>query len=391
MKKRLLRNIFLLTLGVSLASCSAGGETSSSSDDGSYKYGEKEMYEKLWDSKTIHNETLCLIEQDDGSISGSLIFVADKVISVRDYTLSKEYVEGKDYTVQGKKIIRTTDSKIPYFTKANMAGNDLDPDSGISTYNASSSGDKKIMFTEGVGIVMHQIAVTYTHSDKWEHETPSYFGNSLPTTESKLKNGESLSIVFFGDSIMTGCNSSGKLGIEPFQDLYPDAVTNLLKEKYPNSEITMQNTSYGGWLSADGITNIDNCVNQYHPDLVFLGFGMNDGSWKVSNDDYIDHMDTLIKSVRARTPGAEVIVVSTILANPDSIQNSGQEGYLAPLKEEVASFDSGVALLDMTTYSKNILRYKQSVDIYANNINHPSDFMCRQYVTNIMTSLVEDF
>jgi lysophospholipase L1-like esterase len=366
----------------SLLGCSSG------EDPYVYRYGESEMYEKFWDSEVIHNETICLIEDDTGVASGSLFYEPDKIISVRDYTLKNEYVEGTDYSVSGNKIVRLDGSSMPYFTEANVKGEDLPEDYGLSTYNAKEG---KIVFTEGAGIVMHQIAVTYSHKDSWSYDVPKYLGGNLPNTEKALKEGGDLQIVFYGDSIMTGCNASAKLGIEPFQDIYPDAVTSLLKERHPNTNITMVNTSYGGWMSKDGVTNIDNCVNAYEPDLVFLGFGMNDGSNGVQTIDYVDNMEFMIKSIRARKPTAEVVVVSTILANPDSIQNAGQEDYLPDLKTMVDGFGLGVALLDMTTYSKAFNERKRSLDIYANNINHPSDFLARQYVTNILTALDEDF
>ena len=389
--------IFALGALACLASCVSGqsslvsSDVSSSSEEPlSYSYGEKEMYEKFWTGNVVHNETVALAEGEDGVISASLFYEPTRVISVRDYSLQEEYVAGKDYRIEGKKIIRLTDSSIPYFTAKNMSGEEVPTDYGISTYAASDDGTRQIMFTEGAGIVMHQIAVTYEHADSWPFALPAYGGDKLPSLETKITEGGDLNVIFFGDSIMTGANASGKLGIEPFQDLYPDAVVKVLGDRHPSLAINMRNTSYGGWLSRDGWSNIDLGVNQYHPDLVFLGFGMNDGSWKIPAEDYIDNIDMMIRSIQANTPSAEIVVVSTILPNPDSIQNKLQESYLAPLQEEVAKYN-GVALLDMTTYSKSLFARKKSVDMLANNINHPSDFLARQYVSNIITLLDKDF
>lgn len=385
----------LVLAGLSLlAGCAKTAKTSQdsvmTSTSETYHYEEKDMYEKFWEKGTVHNETLALAEGEDGVISGSLFYTPKRIISVRDYTLEEEYVEGKDYKVEGNKIIRLNGSEIPYYTLKNMEGEEVPADYGISTYKANEEGTKQIMFTEGAGIVMHQIAVTYEHDDLWPFEAPAYQGDKLPSLTQKFKDGGSESIIFFGDSIMTGANASGKLGIEPFQDLYPDAVAKLLQERHSNVAFTMRNTSYGGWLSKDGFNNIDDGVNQYHPDLVFLGFGMNDGSWKIPAEDYVDNIDMMIRSIRSRTPNAEIVVAATIVPNPASIQNQLQASYLAPLQEEVAKYD-GVVLLDMTTYSQHLFARKKSVDMLANNINHPSDFLARQYVSNILTLLDKDF
>ena len=76
--------------------------------------------ESVWSNKTIRNETLVLID-DGNNISGNLIYKPTKIISIKDYTLTKEY--GKDeYEVQGNKIIRTTNSTMPYFTLEQLNG-----------------------------------------------------------------------------------------------------------------------------------------------------------------------------------------------------------------------------------------------------------------------------
>jgi len=362
--------------------------SSSKGNGAAYQYGEKEMMEKFWETKTVHNEMLCLVEGEDGSISGNLFYEPKTVISVRDYTLEKEYQEGVDYTVSGNRIVRTPESSIPYFTKENMQGKGFDEGSGISVYQAKEGN---IPFTEGIGIVMRSIAVTYQHEDAWEYEIPTYLGKKLPRSEKALKEGGALSILFYGDSIMTGCNTSGKLGVAPFQETYPEMVTHALQKRHPSTAITMQNHSVGGWLSKDGVSNIDASVNAYSPDLVFLGFGMNDGTMGVSVEDYIDHMSFMARSIRAMTPTAEVVFVSTILANPLSIQAAGQENYLAPLQQLAEELGEGVACLDMTTYSKHLNERKRGVDLYANGINHPNDFLARQYVANLLAALEEGF
>lgn len=349
-----------------------------------YRYTNKEKYQDFLHDEIIYNEIVTLVEEN-GEIYGKLLYEPDEIISVRDYTLEKEYA-ADDYRISGKKIIRTDNSTLPYFTSENMAGENLG-DYDISTMEGKVSGSK-VMFTEGPGIVMHTINVTYKHHDTWTHEVPVYKGEEIPLTIQKLKNKEHLTIGFYGDSIMTGCNSSGKLTIPPYLDDFPTASVDMLKEYYGYDDIEFFNTSKGGMLSDWGVTNVTSLVNENNPDLVFLGFGMNDGSWKINATKYVSQMEDMVTQIKAKNQDAEIIVVATILANPDSVQNQLQETYLEPLKTMVNNYD-GVTLMDMTTYSKNLLRYKRSVDLYANNINHPNDFMVRGYVNNILTLMTE--
>ena len=348
-------------------------------------YGDEQKYQKFWEDQTIYNETVCLVEQD-GKIYGNLLFEPTEVISVRDYTTEKE-IDPSEYRVEGNRIIRAEGSSLPYFTQENLRGENLPSEYAIDTYQGK---EHPIMFTEGPGIVMHQLNVTYRHAGSWDGYKPGYLGADLPKTIEKLRNKEHLTIGFYGDSIMTGCNASSKLVIPPYLDDFPTASVKMLKQLYGYDGIEFFNTSKGGTLSEWGRTNVDVNVNDYSPDLVFIGFGMNDGSWNVKPADFIYNIEFMVASIQARNPDAEIVLVSTILANPDSTQSAGQENYLQPLKDLSESYD-GVALMDMTSYSQYLLGRKRSVDILANNINHPSDFLVRGYVSSILASLYEEF
>lgn len=377
-----------LLAAASLAACTPTGSGSgadSSTQEGVYMYGDEQKYQKFWEDQTIYNETVCLVEED-GQIYGNLLFEPTEVISVRDYTTEKE-IDPSEYRVEGNRIIRAEGSSLPYFTQENLRGENLPSEYAIDTYQGK---EHPIMFTEGPGIVMHQLNVTYRHAGSWDGYKPGYLGADLPKTIEKLRNRERLTIGFYGDSIMTGCNASSKLVIPPYLDDFPTASVKMLKQLYGYDGIEFFNTSKGGTLSEWGRTNVDVNVNDYSPDLVFIGFGMNDGSWNVKPADFIYNIEFMVASIQARNPDAEIVLVSTILANPDSTQSAGQENYLQPLKDLSESYD-GVALMDMTSYSQYLLGRKRSVDILANNINHPSDFLVRGYVSSILASLYEDF
>lgn len=388
--KPVIKTLCALALASALAACapsvsdlvSSGAPSETVSELPGYQYGENEMYQNIWESKTIYNETIVATEQDDGTYSSELIYAPTRIISVRNFTLQKEY-SPEEYRIEGKRLILTEGSTIPYLTKANISCEDV-PDT-LSTYEDGKGGN--ILFTEGVGIVMNQINVTYEHEDSWDGTIPEKQGSRLPKLQAKLQAHEPIRLVVNGDSIFTGANASGKLGVEPFQDTFPDGFASEIHRIY-GSEVTVHNTSIGGQMSNWGRQNVDNNVNRYDPDLVLIGFGMNDGSWNISSFDYVDNIDFMIRSIKANCPDAEIIVASTIVANPASSQNKGQANYLAPLKAMVEEYE-GVALLDMTTFSLDLLRHKNSFELYANNINHPCDFLVRGYVSNLMNLIKE--
>lgn len=380
MRKYLLL-ILLLLVGLTIVSCKENND----------KEDEKNTYEKdylvknVYDGKTITNETVVLI--DNGTnISGNLLYEPTKILSVKSYDLKKTY-DTNEYEINGRTIIATKNSTMPYLTSEQLRGKNMPEDYGFSTYASLDGGE--IIFTEGIGIICHQVSVTYEHNGSWNGFTQSYQGELLPKTMQKLKEKQNLTIVFNGDSIMTGCNSSGVLGIQPYLDDFPTLVCDKLQHFY-GITINKFNTAVGGMLSDFGRVNIEANVNAYNPDLVVIGFGMNDGSWNIPASIYKDNIKFMIQAIQKHNPNAEILLISTILANPASIQNTSiTPTYLNELKDLVDTYN-GVALVDMTSFSQCLYELKNSVDVLANNINHPSDFLVRCYADNILRALIEE-
>lgn len=348
------------------------------------KYEKDYLVKNVYDGKTIYNETVVLIKDGD-TISGNLLYEPTKIIEVKNYSLTKDY-DATEYEINGRTIKATATSTMPYLTKEALQGINMPADFGFGTQPGYNNGPE-VIFTEGFGIVAHQISVTYEHNSQWNGFTQEYKGELLPKTIDKLSKGEKLNIVFNGDSIMTGCNSSAKLAIKPYLEDFPTLICNKLRAYY-KSEINLFNTSVGGKLSDFGRENVDGNVNVYNPDLVIIGFGMNDGSWNISPLTYQYNIEFMIQSIKSRNPNAEVIIVSTILANPLAVQNSIQATYLPYLQELEGKYE-GVALVDMTSFSQDLYKLKNSVDVLANNINHPSDFLVRCYADNILRAIIK--
>ena len=384
MKK--IKTLFYLPL-IAAVMCGCANSTTSSEESKNtginYIYREDEMYEKLWSTKVVHNESCVLIEHEDGSIYTNLFYAPTKIISVKNYQLLEDYAES-DYRIEGKKIIRTSNSKLPYLSLDNINCKTLP--AGVSTYDGKEG---KILFTEGAGLIMYHVMVTYEHNDTWDGKIPDKKGNDLPRLYNKLKNKESVNFVAYGDSIFTGCNSSGKLGIEPFQDDFPTGFANEMKRVYGADVQLTHNTAVGGTTSDWGLENIENSVVRYKPDLLMFGFGMNDGSpyMNVGVSDFVANIENIFRAVQAGSPNTDIIFCATILANPASTQNNGQEKYLEPILQ-MANEYSNVTILDMTTFSQTLYQHKNSYELLANNINHPCDFTVRQYVANLM-NLIE--
>ena len=130
-----------------------------------------------------------------------------------------------------------------------------------------------------------QIAVTYRHSGSWEGECPSCKASLLPKTNARINQGGQLDICVFGDSICVGGNSSGFVEAEPMAPIWPVMVCQMLEKQFPKLEIAFRNPSLGGKTSQWGAENAKTAVG-YGPELCIIGFGMNDGTRRVTPEEY---------------------------------------------------------------------------------------------------------
>jgi len=350
-----------------------------------YKYGIEEAYKPFWNETTMFNETVVMIKEGDSLPSGRLIFDALKIISVRDYTLNHEYSED-EYIYKDGVLSLTENSSIPFFTEEQMYGENL-PDGFGLYYQDGLEDDAKVVFTTGTGIIKHQIAVTYFHQGNWTGSTTSYLGDKLPLTMKKLESKDPMKWVLYGDSIAAGCGSSHDLLIEPYlPDIGPGFVSQI--ESRFGSKIELVNMSQGGTMSNWGKGCSTERVAAYNPDLVIIAFGMNDGSAGVAPLDYKKNIDGIISSAKDKNPNTEVILISTILANPITKQNHRQIEYLKMHNELVTEY-SGVINVDMSSFTKELYNRKRGIDFLANHINHPSDFLVRCYVMNLVSAFIK--
>ena len=101
----------------SAASAAGTSTTSQLALDGNFDRFDLERFtRKIWEGDTVYFETICFMEQEDGSIvSGTLLYAPDKILSVRSHNLQTVYEEGKDYTISGNRLVRTENSRIPVF------------------------------------------------------------------------------------------------------------------------------------------------------------------------------------------------------------------------------------------------------------------------------------
>ena len=323
----------------------------------------------LWEGDTVYNETLMFVDEK----SAPLLYKPDRVISVRSFDLATEYVEGEDYTVEDGCIVLTENTKIPCFT-----AEEYYPAEGVAGKSFASlvEGHPYIFFSEGSTIFRRQIHVTYTHSDKWTGFLPKKsekFGRFIE----KASRGDEVTVLFFGDSITTGSNSSGRVGCEPYADTWMEMIVNKMREYFKNDKIKYVNTAVGGKATPWAIEVLDERAIDVNPDLMFLAFGMNDGGRAPEEEGRL--MNELLDRFCTACPECDVALVSPMLPHFRLRGFWGNQPKFEGVFSDICAAHEHMDLIPVTSVHTATLERKRYYDMTGNNVNHPNDFLARIY------------
>lgn len=342
-------------------------------------YDLQELLRPVWKGSRMVNETILPTSTDGKPAGANLAFVPSKVISVKNYALDTTYAEGKDYTVDGRTIRLTKEGAAPFLKYSDLYHNN--PDAKPAVMKTVDGG--YLTFGEGPFFNDHQLAVTYEHDEPWDGPVPQPAEKLLPQTFQTLEKGKPLKLVVFGDSISVGASASGKTVRPPYMPRWGDLVAGELKRKY-GSDIDYINPSLGGMIASWGRDTVDGLVSFEKPDLVILGFGMNDGGRPFSVEQFKANTQAMIDSVREQNPDAEFILLMSFQPNPKWRSLEPMPGYLEAMKEMEGP---GIAVADMWTMHGYLLENKTYWDMTGNHVNHPNDFLVRIYAQTVLATL----
>jgi hypothetical protein len=364
---------------------------------------------------TVRNETVMFLDYGDVK---ELLYPIESITSVTSYDGSKVYVEGKDYSVVDGKLKILTGSSIPCITSAKFYNHS---DATLKTmYNGKQVNT---YWGEGTPMTNYQVNVNYTHSEEWEGFEQKCESDIYADFLAKLENGEDVTVFFYGDSITRGANSSWEKNYSPYQYPYSVLFVQALADLYgytveykstgidktfgsivaapqnyvagTRGTITYVNSSVGGWTAQDALNNFDahvkTFINQYGCDLFVCAFGINDRTTGASAA--ARNIKTLVEKTLALVPDTAVMVVSTMVSNPDCVNGftsdqNEQEDYIRTFAREMAQNGSACAVARMTSVSEAVLEHKDFQDYSGNNINHPNDFFIRLYAQTLFQTLI---
>jgi len=188
-------------------------------------------------------------------------------------------------------------------------------------------------------------------------------------TVSLLEAGKAVRIVTFGDSITAGF--AVRKGFDSFW-------LRMLKEKYPQAQITLKNEGVCGDTSFDGLARLDWSVIAHRPDLVTVNFGINDmymgirlGEFKSNLIEIVERIIEGSGSGSGSEPGTEILLLSSEPLTTPRFDRIVLSYY--QLLEEVAE-EMGVGFVDV--YGAWMRRVSEGVPLESlilPGLDHPNE------------------
>lgn len=365
------------------------------------KYSAEWALSPIWNGNEAINESVMFIEGRD---TAKLLYDAVEIESVMSTDHSIVYREGVDYELLDGCLHRLRDSSIPvfpldqYYPAEHRDGHD---------FGCTVEGHPYLVYGENDTFISKQVDVTYRHAGKWSGRMPADCSGMFGRFHEKLRSGKPATILFYGDSITTGCNSTGTFDRAPYLPSFPYMIASAIADKYsytasfevdPHIDhataprplegervLHYINTAVGGMDARWGLENVDERVNKYSPDLVVLAFGMNDG-WKLP-EEFMDLTTCTIERIHEANPDCEICIVSTMLPHFRAAGFFGHQiEYEAYLEKYAENYDY-IAVAPMTSVHGCLLERKEFYDMTGNNVNHCNDYLARVYAMTILKTI----
>lgn len=383
-----------------------GGKTVSQSftiDPSPVKSVEREVYKdiKAWNPKNAawQQQALSAIKSQE---CNTFNILKKDSLRLTDESGKTVYVRGKDYEADEAKgtfgklgdpatpfpvvagyqyqprrldsIILTADGKL-----ALIKG---EPRISVPEMPAIASGDRRI-----ANIYIRGAVDGLTANDIYPVNPPVYAASSdvaeklLPKTLAKLRNGEKIKIVAYGDSV-----TDGNYLPDQKSQRWQSQTVELLKKRFPKADIELVTVAKGGKNSSyfvDGENLFAQQLLTQKPDLVIQEF-VND-SW-ISRPDFDKYYPYYLKEFRANN--IEWIIIAPHFVYGMDERKSDPRPYVKMIKEFAAQ--NNIALADGSLRFNQIHQAGIPLDtLMLNSFNHPDPRGMKLFAESILALFPE--
>lgn len=123
-------------------------------------------------------------------------------------------------------------------------------------------------------------------------------------------------IIPFGDSVTQGCTVNGVI---EHQNAYHNVLKQKLEAGYPQTTFSVYNAGVGGETAPEGLKRIERDVIRHDPDLVIIGFCLNDSGGDLDGlEIYSNSIREIITRVRNETNADVILLTPNFMASKDN-------------------------------------------------------------------------
>ncbi|MEA2709835.1 MAG: hypothetical protein QOF78_2436 [Phycisphaerales bacterium] len=310
----------------------------------------------------------------------------------KDYLLDEHW--GTLTRIEGGRIAADTDVKVTYFVQTMRldtievdAAGKVDVVQGTPALTCplppprtpGSTAWANVFMPYGSPVVqpwqVFEIGKLFAEPDDAEMQRRGKF---VEKTLAKLRRGEPVTIVTWGDSVTSGGDASTPA--KAFAQLFPAR----LRERFPKSKITHVNAGIGGSNTVGRLPALQQEVLAHKPDLVTIEF-VNDMG--IPEDQLRKNYQSAFEQIRAA--GAEIILITPHFVMPEWMNlehpRGGETRPPVELLRKIAA-EHHVGLADTSRRWAHLetegLPY---ITLLVNGINHPDDRGHEMFVKDLMT------
>lgn len=211
-------------------------------------------------------------------------------------------------------------------------------------------------------------------------------------------------IVALGDSVTQGCTAQD---VFEFDAVYHAQIKRMLEQRWPMTTFSVINAGVAGDSAAEALARVQRDVTSHHPDLVIIGFGLNDacGLGRARIAEFSEPLQQIVSNVRSQCRADVILLTPPMMATHDNpavppqhrqtlhmmmqVQNEGVLGEFAQAIREIGRA-SAAPVVDV--YAEWEHMHRQGVDtnaLLANGLNHPNARMHRLAAEMIFNLIVQ--
>lgn len=199
------------------------------------------------------------------------------------------------------------------------------------------------------------------------------------TVAKKLKGGQPVSIVCFGDSITAGTGLKDNK-----KEQYAVLLGDILRKDFNNDKITTRSVAVGGAHTTDLIGWLDRDLSQGLPDIATILIGYNNRSGAQNPEVYRAQLEMWIQRIATRTQGkVSIVLIPTVPGVPRFV---AQDDYARITREVAAKYKLPVASIDSAIKELGPKDYKAT---YLCDSVHPNAAGHKMFADILSKTIIE--